>query len=64
MVHTHMRFLFNVSPYVPFFCYYFYLFGPLPPQVLHLLPIPNMEWAVHGLCVVLALGTPKMTRVR
>ena len=34
MVHIHMRFLRNANPYMLFFsyfCYYFYLFGLLPP---------------------------------
>ena len=34
VVHTRMHFLCNVYPYTPFspsFCYYSYLFWPLPP---------------------------------
>ena len=35
-----------IHPFPPI-CYYLYLFGPLPPQMVHLLPVPNMEWAVY-----------------
>ena len=48
--YTH-AFLCNVYPYTPFspyFCYQFYLFGP-PPQTVHLLPVPNLEWVVYEL---------------
>ena len=31
--------------------------------MVHLLPVPNMEWAVYELCIVPALGTPKTARV-
>ena len=67
MVHTHMRFLCNVYPYTPFppiFVTIFTFLGPFPLQMVHLLPVPNMEWAVYELCVVPALGTPKKARVR
>ena len=67
MVHTHMRFSCNAYPFTPsppYFCGYFYLLGPLPPQMVHLLPVPNIEWAMYELCVVLALDTLKMARVR
>ena len=37
--------------------------GLFPPQMVHLLPVPNMEWAVYEFCVVPSLGTPKTARV-
>ena len=49
MVHTHMRFLWNVypcAPFFPYFCYYFYLFGPLPPTNGALVAQPN--WGGSG----------------
>ena len=74
MVHTHMRFLWTVCTvgvmYTPFrlsspiFVTIFTFLGLCPPQMVHLLPVPNMEWAVYELCVVLALGTPQTARVR
>ena len=67
MVHTHIHFLCNVYPYTPFppiFVTIFAFLGLFPPQMVHLLPVPNMEWAVYELCVVPALGTPKTARVR
>ena len=47
VVHTHMCFLYNVylcAPLFPYFCYYFYLFGPLTPTtwcICSLSPIWN-----------------------
>ena len=50
MVHTHMRFLCNGYPYTPpsFVAIYTFL-GLFPPQMVHLLPVPNREWAVDEL---------------
>ena len=56
MVHIHMRFLCNVYPYAPFS-------GLFPPQ-MPLVPVPNMEWAMHEFCDVPALGTPETAKVR
>ena len=67
MVHTHMRFLCDVYPYTPFFPIFVTIFtflGLFPSQMVHLLPVRNMEWAVYELCVVPALATPKTARVR
>ena len=52
MVHQHMRFLCNVYPYTPFspiFVTIFTFLGLFPPQMVHLLPVPKMEWAVYEL---------------
>ena len=68
VVHIQMRFLCNVylymivSPYV--FLNIFTSLGLSPPQMVHLLPVPNMKWAVYELSVIPALGTPEMARVR
>ena len=48
VLHTHMRFLCNVYPYTPLFPIFVAIFtflGLFPPQMVHLLPVPNMEWA-------------------
>ena len=52
MVHTHMRFLCNVYPFFPIFVTIFTFLGLFPSQMVHLLPIPNVEWAMYELCVV------------
>ena len=52
MVHTHMRFLCHVYPYTrfsPIFVTIFTFSGLFPPQLVHLLPVPNMEWVVDEL---------------
>ena len=67
MIHTHMRFLCDVCPYThfsPIFVTIFTFLGLFHPKMVHLLPIPNTEWAVYEFCVVPALGTPKTARVR
>ena len=67
MVHTHMRFLCNVylyTPFPPIFVTIFTFLGLFTSQMVHLLPVPNMEWAVYELCVVPGLGNPKTARVR
>ena len=52
MVHTHMRFLCTVYPYTPvhpfpsIFVAVFTFLGVFPPPMVHLLPVPNMEWAL------------------
>ena len=45
-----MHFLCNVYPYTPFvlfFVPFFTFLGLFPSQMAHLLPVPNMEWAVY-----------------
>ena len=67
MVHTHMHFYATYTPICPFppiFVTIFTFLGLFPPKMVHLLPVPNMEWAVYELCVIRALGTPKTARVR
>ena len=67
VVHTHRRFLYNIYPYTPFspvFVIIFTFLGLFAPQLVHFLPVPNMEWAVYEFCVVPALGTRKKVRVR
>ena len=64
---THAFFLRYKNPYTPFPPYFVTIspfLGLLPLQMVHLLPIPNMEWAVYEMLVVPALGTLETTRVR
>ena len=45
-------FLCNVYPYtplLPYFCYHFYFFGPLPPTNGAFFARPRMDWAVYEL---------------
>ena len=55
MIHTHMLFYVTYTPvrlFSPIFVSVFTVLGFFLPQMVHLLPIPNMEWAVDELCVV------------
>ena len=64
--YTHAFFI-ERAPLYAFFSYFvtiFTFYGLFPSQMVHLLPVPNMEWAVYELCIVPALGTPKTARVR
>ena len=54
MENTYKHFLHNVCPYIPFFITTFLLttfalLGLFPSQMVHLLPVPDMEWAVSTL---------------
>ena len=53
-----------LHPFSPIFVTIFTFLGLFPPQMVHVLPVPNMEWAVYELRGVPALGTPKTARVR
>ena len=65
--YTHAFFYVKCTPirlFYPIFVIIFTFLGLFTPQMVHLLPVPNMEWAVYEVCVVPALGTPKTARVR
>ena len=52
MVHIHMHFYLMYSPIHPFpplFVTIFTFLGLYPLQMVHLLPVPNMEWAMYEL---------------
>ena len=64
--YTHAFFMQRVPLYTffPYFCYYFYLFGPQPLTNGALVACPQYGMGCYELCVVPALGTPKTARVR
>ena len=66
MVHTHMIFFVMCNAYTPPppFVTIFTFRCLFPRQMVHLLPIPNVECAMYELCVVPTLGTPKTARGR
>ena len=52
MVHTHMRFYVTytpIHPFSPIFVTIFTFLGLIPPQMVPLWPVPNMELAVYEL---------------
>ena len=38
-----------IHPLIPIFVIIFTFLGLFPPQMVHLLPVPNMEWTVYEL---------------
>ena len=62
-IHTYVFYVTYTPIRCPIFGTIFTFLGLFPPQMVHLLPVPNMEWAVYELCVVRALGTPQTARV-